>query len=197
MSDIDNQEMFDRILQHLDAHRELAGDIDFETTPTAIVARNPGDLAHVWIVENLRAQLKTRLGPRLLVATGPGFVTAGLKKIPDLVVIDYDQHAAESGGYLQGTQGVWLFAEVTSPSTRAADLGLAHSAADPGKPWVYAKAGVPLYLVVDRKEARVLLYAEPGLGGYPEPVIRPLGETVWLPEPFGFALETGPLKAYV
>ncbi|GAA4981341.1 hypothetical protein GCM10023205_58200 [Yinghuangia aomiensis] len=50
-------------------------------------------------------------------------------------------------------------------------------------------------LVADRKEGRVLLYSEPGPGGYADPV--PFGETVWLPKPFGFALATEPLKRFV
>ncbi|WTX00790.1 Uma2 family endonuclease (plasmid) [Streptomycetaceae bacterium NBC_01309] len=200
MADSNHQEMFDRILRHLDAHPELAGDVKFETTATGIVAMSPADLAHAAVVQSLRDQLHAGLtasGNPVMVANDAGFVTAGLKKIPDLFVIDYARHSPESGGYVQGVDGVWLFAEVTSPSTRDADLGLAHTAADPGKPWVYAEAGVPLYLVVDRKEARVLLYADPGPGGYPPPLIRPIGESLWLPQPFGFALDTEPLKTFV
>jgi hypothetical protein len=197
MADDDNQEMFDRILRHLDAHPGLAGDVAFETTPTGLVAKSPAGLAHAAAVGYVRGRLEAGLGGSVMAGAGSGFATAGLKKIPDLFVIDYDRRSAEAGGYVQGVGGVLLFAEVTSPSTRAADLGLAHSAADPGKPWVYAEAGIPLYLVVDRKEARVLLYADPGPGGYPEPVIRVFGEPVWLPRPFGFALETEPLKQFV
>lgn len=192
----DTQEMFDRILRLIDEHPELTGDVKFETTPRGIVAMGPADAAHAMIIDSLRDQLKAGLGNRIKVAESLGFVAAGLKKIPDLFVIDYDRLAPESDGFVQGTQGVWLFAEVTSPSTRAADLGLAHSAADPGKPWVYAEAGIPLYLVVDRKEGRVLLYSEPGPGGYPDPVIRSFGESLWLPQPFGFELETEPLKEF-
>ncbi|WP_436773483.1 Uma2 family endonuclease [Yinghuangia sp. YIM S09857] len=86
---------------------------------------------------------------------------------------------------------------MTSPSTRAADLGLAHTAANPGKPWVYAEAGVPLYLVVDRKDARVTLHAEPGPGGYAPPTVCSVGERLWLPKPFGFHLDTEPFKQHL
>lgn len=43
----------------------------------------------------------------------------------------------------------------------------------------------------------MLLYSEPGPGGYGDPVVRTFGETLWLPKPFGFALETEPLEEFV
>ncbi|WP_436790268.1 Uma2 family endonuclease [Yinghuangia sp. YIM S10712] len=197
----DNRAMFDRLLRMLDDHPELVGDVRFETTPTGIIAMSPADLAHGAIIRELRRQLDAGLGGNdtrgLDVNQDAGFVVAGLKKIPDLFVLDYDRHAPESDGYVQGVDGVWLFAEVTSPSTRAADLGLTHTAENPGKPWVYAEAGVPLYLVVDRKQARVLLYAEPGPGGYTPPTICPVGERLWLPHPFGFAVDTEAFKPHL
>ncbi|MGR7002862.1 hypothetical protein ACU686_40930 [Yinghuangia aomiensis] len=61
MSDIDNQEMFDRILHHLDAHRE------WPATSTSRRLRQPSspgirvsDLAHVWIVEILQRPTQDR-----------------------------------------------------------------------------------------------------------------------------------------
>lgn len=197
----DNRAMFDQLLRLLDEHPELTGDMRFETTPTGIIAISPADLAHGAVIGELRRQLEAGLSDRSDAAPDvnqdAGFVVAGLKKIPDLFVLDYDNHAPEADGYVQGVSGVWLFAEVTSPSTRAADLGLAHTAENPGKPWVYAEAGVPLYLVVDRKESRVLLYAEPGPGGYTPPTVCPVGAPLWLPKPFGFALETEPLRRFL
>lgn len=98
MVDDDTQAMFDRILRLIDEHPEVTGDVKFETTPTGIVAMSPADIAHAAVVRSLRRQIEAGLDSRIMVAQDTGFVTAGLKKIPDLFVIDYDQHAAESGG---------------------------------------------------------------------------------------------------
>ncbi|WP_436773482.1 hypothetical protein [Yinghuangia sp. YIM S09857] len=80
--------MFDRLLRMLDEHPELVGDVRFETTPTGIVAKSPADLAHGAVIRELRRQLETGLGDRLDVNQDAGFVVAGLKKIPDLFVLD-------------------------------------------------------------------------------------------------------------
>jgi Uma2 family endonuclease len=70
------------------------------------------------------------------------------------------------------------------------------------KPGEYAKARVPLYLIIDPMQApcRVALLADPtlvdpeaGLYDYQEEFQVKAGEPLKLPEPFGIALDTAAL----
>ncbi|WP_217697410.1 Uma2 family endonuclease [Nocardia donostiensis] len=62
------------------------------------------------------------------------------------------------------------------------------------KRYCYARAGIPLYLLVDRRERTVTLFSEPGGAGdlvdYRQDVRMPFGKPVDLPEPFAFPLDT-------
>lgn len=53
----------------------------------------------------------------------------------------------------------------------------------------YARAEIPLYLLVDRDQRRVTLFSKPRDGDY-EGLSRPFGEAIPLPAPFGFDLDT-------
>ncbi|MFZ3499026.1 Uma2 family endonuclease [Streptomyces sp. 5.8] len=58
----------------------------------------------------------------------------------------------------------------------------------------YAEYGAPLYLLVDRMEKTVTLFAGPGRLGYTEvDGPHPFGTSVRLPEPFGIELDTSGL----
>ncbi|GAA3946620.1 Uma2 family endonuclease [Actinomadura viridis] len=60
------------------------------------------------------------------------------------------------------------------------------------KRYCYAKAGIPLYLLVDRTERTVSLFSEPDPPeeDYLEDVRVIFGKPIELPDPFGFSLET-------
>jgi Uma2 family endonuclease len=59
----------------------------------------------------------------------------------------------------------------------------------------YAAGGIPHYLLIDREQAAVTLYSkpDPAKGRYGEHHTVRFGETLPLPEPFGFELETADL----
>jgi Uma2 family endonuclease len=57
----------------------------------------------------------------------------------------------------------------------------------------YARAGIPLYLLVDRDTAQVTVFSEPKDDDYREHCARPFGKPVTLPEPFAFDLDTADL----
>ncbi|MFE1750132.1 Uma2 family endonuclease [Streptomyces anandii] len=78
-------------------------------------------------------------------------------------------------------EGVALVLEVTSTKPRA-DRET--------KRRCYARAGIPLHLLVDREEASVTLFSEPRGDEYRELCMRPFGKSLTLPEPFAFDLET-------
>ncbi|MEU9120667.1 Uma2 family endonuclease [Streptomyces sp. NPDC048506] len=54
----------------------------------------------------------------------------------------------------------------------------------------YARANIPLYLLVDREKSTITLFSEPSEGDYAGSISVPLGKPVPLPAPFSFDLET-------
>jgi len=77
---------------------------------------------------------------------------------------------------------VLLFVEVTSRSTRSLDPA--------EKPGEYARAGVPVTLVVDRQAHDVLVRFEPDKGRYRYTETVRVGEHAHLPEPVRADLDT-------
>jgi Uma2 family endonuclease len=65
------------------------------------------------------------------------------------------------------------------------------------KPAAYARAYIPVYLLVDRDARAVTVFSEPEHGTYTSAVTLSYGHTVVLPEPVNITLETEELKAYV
>ena len=53
----------------------------------------------------------------------------------------------------------------------------------------YAQAGIPAYLIADRKHGEVLLYTDPADGTYPDPVRYKRGQSVPVPESVGVTLD--------
>lgn len=52
------------------------------------------------------------------------------------------------------------------------------------------RAGIPVYLLIDREEGEVLVYSEPSGDDYAKSLKHKLGLTVPLPAPLGFELVT-------
>ena len=59
-----------------------------------------------------------------------------------------------------------------------------------GKRYGYARAGIPLYLLIDRDERRVLLFSGPDGGDYTHIDQVQFGKPLPLPEPFDIDLDT-------
>jgi Uma2 family endonuclease len=100
--------------------------------------------------------------------------------IPDLTVAPYDLDPFLEDGSWMAPDGVEMVVEVTS-SRPEADRNT--------KRLCYARAGIPLYLMVDRESRRVTLFSKPRDGDY-EGLSRAFGEPIPLPAPFGFDLDT-------
>ena len=78
-------------------------------------------------------------------------------------------------------EGVALVVEVTSSHPGRDRVGKRHG---------YARAGIPLYLLVDREERKVTLFATPEGDDYHSVNWAPFGQTVALPKPFDIELDT-------
>jgi len=60
----------------------------------------------------------------------------------------------------------------------------------------YAATDIPVYLLVDRDDHSLTVFADPEGGVYRSVTTRPFGATVELPDPVGITLETEKLKDY-
>ncbi|MFD5565243.1 Uma2 family endonuclease [Kitasatospora griseola] len=64
------------------------------------------------------------------------------------------------------------------------------------KPVAYAKAGMPVFLLIDRVAGVVMVFSEPRGGRYESVVTLAHGHVVQLPEPVNVTLETEELKDF-
>ncbi|MBE2999258.1 Uma2 family endonuclease [Nocardiopsis sp. HNM0947] len=104
--------------------------------------------------------------------------------VPDLVVLPgrlIHRHPEHFAGEAQ------LVVEVTSESTAGKDRG--------PKLHGYARAEVPLYLLVDRcdpdtQQGEATLYSDPRKGAYTSHTKVPFGKEIHLPEPFDLRIDT-------
>lgn len=119
--------------------------------------------------------LKSLLGIGLWLPTGPDDFA-----VPDLSVVEADVLTTPVQHNCYAPQAFRLVLEVTACNW-SDDLGL--------KVDCYAQAGVPVYLIVDRKHDEVLLYQAPADGKYPDPVRYKRGQTVPVPESVGVTLD--------
>ncbi|MFE9972719.1 Uma2 family endonuclease [Streptomyces hirsutus] len=100
--------------------------------------------------------------------------------IPDLSVVDDDFRDAYVTKNYYAPNVFRLVVEITS-SNWSDDLG--------PKAECYAQAGIPAYLIVDRKHDEILLYTEPADGKYPDPQRFKRGQDVAVPESIGVRVE--------
>ncbi|WP_405008616.1 Uma2 family endonuclease [Kitasatospora purpeofusca] len=96
--------------------------------------------------------------------------------VPDLSVVDadYKDHLIEHNSYDPAV--FRLVVEVTS-SNYMADVRI--------KPTVYADAGIPVYLIVDRRNLRVMVLTDPQDGEYRVHAVHHPGQSFALPESIG------------
>ncbi|MEV8537584.1 Uma2 family endonuclease [Streptomyces sp. NPDC051572] len=100
--------------------------------------------------------------------------------IPDFSVVDADFRDAHVTKNYYAPNVFRLVVEVTS-SNWSDDLHV--------KVECYAQAGIPAYLVADRKHGEVLLYTDPVDGKYSDPQHYKRGQSVPVPESVGVALD--------
>jgi Uma2 family endonuclease len=100
--------------------------------------------------------------------------------IPDFSVVDPDFRDAHITKNYYAPNVFRMVVEMTS-SNWSDDLG--------PKVECYAQAGLPVYLIADRKHDEVLLYTDPADGEYSDPLRFKRGQTVPVPESVGVTLE--------
>lgn len=103
------------------------------------------------------------------------------KVVPDLVIAPKGSFGDDAEYH--DPAPVMLVGEVTSRSTGRQDRG--------PKLRGYARAGIPCYLLIDREAGEVVVHSEPSDGAYTRSTEAKLSKSIELPEPLGFALDTG------
>ncbi|MDX3645006.1 Uma2 family endonuclease [Streptomyces sp. MB09-02B] len=145
----------------------------------------PANGEHEEIVSELTEQVIDRRRDRSLRNyTGIGLDVPGGSMtghvVPDLAVAPKGTFDDEQEWH--DPSAVLLVAEVTSTSTGDRDRET--------KILGYARAGIPVYLLIDREEAEVTVFSEPSGDRYAKTVKCKLGMVVPLPDPLGFELDT-------
>ncbi|WP_433599034.1 Uma2 family endonuclease [Nocardia sp. CA-135953] len=65
------------------------------------------------------------------------------------------------------------------------------------KPTAFAETGIPIYLLIDRDSAEVVVYSKPENGRYLDVHRYVVGLEVTLPLPVGVTLDTAPLRDWI
>lgn len=144
----------------------------------------PANGEHEEIVSEVSGQLppsRKKQGLRIFTGIGlnvPGGSMSGHVE-PDIVIAPKGSFANEE--YYHDPAKVLLVGEVTSRSTAENDRAK--------KILGYARAGIPVCLLIDRLAAEILVYSQPEGDLYTRKVAYEFSETIPLPEPLGFDLD--------
>ncbi|MDX2562205.1 Uma2 family endonuclease [Streptomyces sp. TX20-6-3] len=145
----------------------------------------PADGEHEEIVTEVVEQvIARRIDRELRNFTGLGLSLPGA---PDPVRVVADLVIAPKGSFddqreWHAPDPVLLVAEVTSASTAGRDRVQ--------KIRFYARAGIPLYLLIDREAGEAVVCSEPAGDDFALKSVHKLGTQVPLPDPLGFTLDT-------
>ncbi|MFJ7131120.1 Uma2 family endonuclease [Streptomyces sp. NPDC098101] len=160
-----------------------------------------GDGQHAEVVAELSDQLTARerqlgcytgIGLRVPGAPsgpsepgGPGRADGRAEPVDNLILPDLV--LAPRGSFKnelvwQTADPVLLVAEVTSSSTASRDRVQ--------KIRAYARAGIPLYLLIDREAGEAVVCSGPAGDDYDHKAVHKLGTPVPIPAPLGFTLDT-------
>ncbi|QIS10276.1 Uma2 family endonuclease [Nocardia arthritidis] len=108
---------------------------------------------------------------------------------PDGVLAPPDAFVG-AGEWASADQAV-MVVEVTSPDSDSNRRDRCE------KPIAYADASIPIYLLIDRDSAEVVVHSQPSAGRYQDVHRYAFGLEVALPEPVGVTLDTEPLKNWI
>ncbi|MGW7437400.1 Uma2 family endonuclease [Streptomyces sp. NPDC054849] len=171
-------EAADRLSRELPGHR-------VEILQGRLTVTPPADGAHAesltWLIEELsaagarQAGLKYLQGIGLWLPSGPGDFA-----VPDLSLVEADYRDAHVEKNCFAPHAFRMVLEVTS-SNWSDDLGT--------KVDCYAQAGVPVYLVADRRHDEAVLFTDPRAGAYRSRKPFKRGMSIPLPESTGITLE--------
>ncbi|KJS53414.1 hypothetical protein VM98_25340 [Streptomyces rubellomurinus subsp. indigoferus] len=154
-----------------------------------IIVAPPPDGDHEDHISHLITQVIRRSKTDMSVSGGKGLrlVSGGLcpknHVIPDLTFAPEELRLFRGAPSWMEPDGVAMVVEVTSGKPDQDRIAKRHC---------YARAAIPLYLLVDREKAQLSLFGKPHREEYTEVHLAAFGEPLALPEPFDFDLDTKP-----
>jgi Uma2 family endonuclease len=178
-----------RGLREIAAEAERASGMRVEIIGGSIVMSPTPRGKHLGIVARIRRQVEGRIPAGLMVGEvvsvgaaddGEDFAT------PDLMVLPVE--FADSDEWLMDPAEVRFVLEVVSTSSTSKDTTT--------MPVWYAQQDIPIFLLVDPRNSTWVLYTAPREGEYRGILRGKFGDSVPLPAPFDFALETAGFPAY-
>ncbi|MFK0297196.1 Uma2 family endonuclease [Streptomyces sp. NPDC090442] len=152
-----------------------------------IVVTPPTDGDHEDYLSVIGTQVTRRSATDMQISGYKGLVLSSSEDqptdhvIPDATIAPYALRLFRGAPPWMPSDGVAMVVEVTSSKPRNDREG---------KRYAYARAGIPLYLLVDRDTSAVTLFGEPSGGDYGGHTTVPFGKPLPLPAPFSFDLET-------
>ncbi|MCD0483151.1 Uma2 family endonuclease [Streptacidiphilus sp. ASG 303] len=152
-----------------------------------IVVTPPPDGDHEDCIGRVVEQVVLHSAVRMRFAGNKGLRLSGGGRcprdhaIPDAAFAPADKDVFRGAPPWMPPDGLALVVEVTSTRPERDRTAKRHC---------YARAGIPLYLLVDRDLSRTTLFALPEDDEYTEVHLAPFGKPLELPAPFSFTLET-------
>ena len=171
-----------------EARRSLPEGFKAEISGDTIVLRIRGSGIHQRNLVVLRRQFDAHAPGDLLPSENTDLVSpdAGKSRNPDLTYLP--AAALETTENQVPAEEAVIAVELVSPSNPENDWV--------GKVRDYPLMGIPLYLVVDARLKTVTLFSHPDRTRYHRREDIDFGETLHIPEPFGFDLDTSALLPY-
>ncbi|MFJ7907997.1 Uma2 family endonuclease [Kitasatospora sp. NPDC096204] len=152
-----------------------------------IIVAPPPDGDHEDYIDLLIDQVKAKAKVHMQVSGGKGLrlVSGGLcpknHVIPDATFAPRELRLFRGAPPWMEPDGVAMVAEVTSSKPDHDRITKRHC---------YARAGIPLYLLIDREKSQVSLFCKPHREEYTEVHLAAFGEPLAVPAPFEFELDT-------
>ncbi|MFD7447963.1 Uma2 family endonuclease [Kitasatospora sp. NPDC059827] len=152
-----------------------------------IIVAPPPDGRHEYYFDLLIDEVKAKSAVRMQGSGNKGLRLArgGLCPknyvIPDLTFAPRELDIFWDAPPWMDPDGLAMVAEITSSKPDQDRIAKRHC---------YARAGIPLYLLIDREKSQVSLFGKPHRDEYTEVHLAAFGEPLALPAPFDFELDT-------
>jgi Uma2 family endonuclease len=177
-----HRELLEQARQIADSHMkvEFSGDtLIMQASPSAIHQRN---------LLKIRQQFDAHMPSDYLPSENTDLESPAISKLrnPDLTYLPEEEMATTASAL--PAELALIAVEIVSPSNPENDWE--------GKLRDYPLMHIPLYLLVDARQKTVTLLSEPENGRYRLREDAAFGETIHIPAPFGFTLDTSTLLPY-